>query len=307
MERNNKKFELLFLLVLGIVLVGATSLFADSLKLIREKSLQTQPGETLYVDASGADVKVVSWDKNETYVKIFGNRKAEEKMHFEIEKVGDGIRVVAKKKNSSWFNWFGNSGYSVRIEVIVPSSYKTEVETSGGDISIVNVNGESNLHTSGGDVTLTNTNGELFVDTSGGDIQVDDHKGNTRLSTSGGDITTRKLIGNLKASTSGGDVRIESGNGKILAKTSGGSIEIYYNGDNKGIEATTSGGSIRANLPSTFKADVFLETSGGEIESNFSNSRTTKVSRGTLKANYNGGGESFVCKTSGGDITINER
>lgn len=307
MERNSRKIELLFLLMTAIMLIGTTSIFASNLRLIKEKSIQTKPGENLSVDASGADIKVETWDKNEAYVKIFGNRKAEEKMHFEIEKAGDGVKVVAKRRGSSWFNWWGDSGYSVRIEIMLPSKYNTDIETSGGDITLYNLIGENNLNTSGGDVKVMSTTGELMVETSGGDITIDQHKGNSRLSTSGGDINTLKLVGNLKATTSGGDVRVEVSDGSILAKTSGGNIDISYYGNNKGIEARTSGGSIHARIPSSFKADVFLETSGGDIESNFSNSRTSKVSRSTLKAEYNSGGESFICKTSGGSIVVNER
>ena len=150
MERGNKKFELLFLLITGVLLLGATSIFASSLRLIKERSIQTKAGENLYVEASGADVKIDSWDKDEAYIKIFGNSRAEEKMHFEIEKVDDGIRVIAKKKGSSWFNWFGGGSYSVRIEVKLPANYNTDVNTSGGDINISNISGENDLNTSGG-------------------------------------------------------------------------------------------------------------------------------------------------------------
>ena len=306
MGSNSKKIELLFLFVTAIILIAATSIFGNGMRLIKEKFLQTDPGESFYVDASGADVKVESWDKNESYVKIYGNSKAEDKMHFEIEKVSDGVRVTAKKKGSSWFNWFGG-GYSVKIEVMLPSKYNTEIHTSGGDIFISNIFGENTLNTSGGDIKLFNTEGELSVETSGGDISINQHKGNSKLSTSGGNITTTKLAGDLKASTSGGDIKIDVSDGRIFAKTSGGDIDIFYSGTNKGIEARTSGGGIRAKVPSSLKANVYLETSGGEIESNFSNARTNKVSRSSLKAEYNGGGETLVCKTSGGDIVINER
>ena len=115
------------------------------------------------------------------------------------------------------------------------------------------------------------------------------------------------MIGDLKATTSGGDIKIEVSDGRIYAKTSGGNIDLFYYGSNKGIEARTSGGSIHARVPSSLQANVFLETSGGDIESNFSNARTNKVTRSSLKAEYNGGGDRLVCETSGGDIIVNER
>jgi hypothetical protein len=306
MEKNSRKIELVFLLIISAILLSATTIFASGRKLIKERSINTQPGLTLTVEASGADVFVKTWEKDEACIKIFGNSRAEEKMRFEIEKTQSGVKVLAKKKSSSWFNFFSSGNYDVRIEVMIPKNYNTDIETSGGDISIAELKGDNNLHTSGGDVKLNNTEGELFVQTSGGDIRLDYQKGRSNLSTSGGDIIVVKAYGDLKASTSGGDINIESSNGKIYAKTSGGDIELTYEGSNKGVEARTSGGRIHAKLPSAFKANVFLETSGGDIESNFDNSRTNKVTRSSYKAEYNGGGEKLNLETSGGDIIVDQ-
>lgn len=304
-EYPASKKLLIILLILLISTLFATNAFADNLKLIKEKTLSVKQGETLFIDASGADIKIDSWNKDEVYVKIFGNRKAEEKMKFTIEKNSDGVEVTAKKESSWFFNWGG--GYSVRIEVILPTNFNTKIETSGGDIKVQNINGKFNLETSGGDVDLKNTNGELKINTSGGDIYLSKHKGDSRVATSGGDITTKELDGDLYASTSGGDIKLEVNNGKITAKTSGGDIEIIYDGENKGINASTSGGDIKLFAPATLKANVDLETSGGSIDCNFSNYKATKVTRGRVKGEFNGGGENIVCRSTGGDITINNK
>ncbi|NMB80998.1 MAG: DUF4097 domain-containing protein, partial [Ignavibacteria bacterium] len=229
-EYPASKKLLIILLIVLISTLFATNIFADNLKLIKEKSLNVKQGETLFIDASGADIKIDSCNKDEVYVKIFGNRKAEDKMKFKIEKTSDGVEVVAKKEGSWFFNWGG--GYSVRIEVMVPANFNNKIETSGGDILVQNVNGKLRLETSGGDVDLKNTNGELKINTSGGDITLNKHTGNSNVSTSGGDISSRELKGDLYASTSGGDINIEVNDGKVSAKTSGGDIEIKYYGDN---------------------------------------------------------------------------
>lgn len=302
-QTKKKLFIILLLFLIGSLF--ATDLLADNLKLIKERSFNVKSGETLFVDASGADIKIDSWNKDEVYVKIFGNRKAEEKMEFTIERTGDGVEVIAKKEGSWFFNWGG--GYNVRIEVMIPASYNNNVETSGGDINIQNVSGKFKLDTSGGDVDLKNTMGELKVRTSGGDIILLKHSGNSDVSTSGGDIHTKELTGDLYASTSGGDIKIEVNNGKISAKTSGGDIEIKYTGNNKGLYASTSGGDIKLFVPSSFNATVDFETSGGSIDCNFSNYKTSKVTRSRMKGEFNGGGESVICKTTGGDIDINDK
>ena len=293
------------LAILFLIGISASISHADKPRLIREKSFKMNDWENVYVNASGADVKVESWDKQEVYVKIFANRRAEEKMKFDVYQEGEVVMVIAKKKGS-FFNWFG-SGLNVKIEIMTPKNYNTHVETSGGNIRVSNLNGGFKLNTSGGDITLNNTNGKLKAETSGGEVSLNKHKGFMDLSTSGGDIICKETVGDLNAETSGGNIKIDLTDGKLYASTSGGDIIINYSGVNKGIKAETSGGDIHAKLPADFKAKVHLETSGGGISNNFGNSRSERVRRGEVDAEYNGGGEILKLETSGGDITVDQK
>jgi DUF4097 and DUF4098 domain-containing protein YvlB len=168
---------------------------------------------------------------------------------------------------------------------MLPSKYNTDIETSGGDITLYNLIGENNLNTSGGDVKVMSTTGELMVETSGGDITIDQHKGNSRLSTSGGDINTLKLVGNLKATTSGGDVRVEVSDGSILAKTSGGDIDISYYGNNKGIEARTSGGVYMQEFLHHSKQMYFWKQAAAILKAIFQIRERVKFPEVLLKRN----------------------
>jgi hypothetical protein len=298
MLSSNKIFSLGSL----FFIVFITTLRADNLRLIREKSFQAKDWENVYVNASGADVKVDSWDKAETYVKIFANRRAEDRFKFSIEQEDNTVKVIAKKRGS-FFSWFGG-GFDVRIEIKVPKNHNAHVETSGGDIYLSNLFGVFKLDTSGGDIVITNTDGKLRAETSGGDITLNKHKGEMNLSTSGGDIVCKESSGDISAETSGGDIKLEIADGKINAETSGGDIEIFYNGVNKGFEAETSGGDIHVKLSSGFKANAHFETSGGSIKNNFSNSRSIKTSRSEQDVEFNGGGVKLRLETSGGDIIV---
>lgn len=305
-ETTTTKLRLFFLSILTLISFFINSIAsADDLKLLREKSFQVKDWQNIYVNTSGADVKVESWDKQEVYLKIFGNHRAENKMKFGIEQEGEVVKVIAKKRGS-FFNWFGD-GISVRIEAYVPKNFNAHVATSGGDISVANLAGGFKLDTSGGDVTLNNTNGKLKAETSGGDIALTKHKGEMELSTSGGDILCKEVNGNLRAETSGGDINIDLSDGKLLAETSGGDITINYNGANKGIDASTSGGDIYITIPANFKAKAHLETSGGEITNNFSNSKSLRVKRSEVDAEFNGGGEMLKLETTGGDIIVDQK
>ncbi len=301
----NNSWHVKFLIIMIISLISATISFADSLRLIKEKTFQVKDWQNLYVKASGADVKVESWDKPEVYVKIFANKRAEDKMKFDIYQDNDVVKVIAEKKGSFWNFWGGNM--SVRIEAFVPKNFNTHLESSGGDLAVSNITGGFKLFTSGGDVNTNNLNGKLHVETSGGDIHLNSHKGEMDISTSGGDIICKNVRGDLKAKTSGGDIDIDLTDGKLDASTSGGDIQINYSGQNHGFEASTSGGSVKVKLPSDFKAKAHMETSGGEIDNNFGNSKSMHVSHSRVDAEFNGGGPTLNLETTGGDIQVDQK
>ena len=120
----------------------------------------------------------------------------------------------------------------------------------------------------------------------------------TDLSTSGGSISLANLTGDQKFSTSGGSLHIDNVGGNIDGRTSGGSIEVENSRDD--IELTTSGGSIKAN---NCNGKLRLTTSGGSLD--------LKDLKGDIKASTSGGsvngrnisGE-LVTHTSGGSIHL---
>ena len=164
---QNRKFGVIvFLFIISLLFYG--NIFADNLKVLHEKTFDVQPGQRLNVEASVADIKITTWDKNEFYIKVLGNDRAEDKIRFIFEKTDYGVYVKAEKEGGSFFNWFGFSNIKLRFEIKLPSNFDTDLKTSGGDISIVSLSGESHLRTSGGDITLMGTNGLLDGSTSGG-------------------------------------------------------------------------------------------------------------------------------------------
>lgn len=237
----------------------------DDLKLIKEKTFPTTEGKTVHVKVSGGDVFLSSWDKNEVYVKILGNENAEEKLEFDLNSTDDGVEIISRKKNSG-MNWFHN--IQVKVEVIVPQKYNSDINTSGGDISYNGINGIAKLNTSGGDVE-----GENFG-------------------------------GNLDISTSGGDISLNGSDTEIDARTSGGDIELNYSGTNMGIDLSTSGGDITVKLPDDFNASIELSTSGGDVSCSHKMNNVTKMSHSKLIADLNSGGKKLSAHTSGGDVEV---
>ena len=272
-------------------------------KIIKEKTFDTSPGKNLLLKASSGDVVITTSDSSKVYVKILGNERAYKKVKFNFDNSPNGIEIIAERKDGWNFFNFGE-GIKLRFEIILPKNYNAKVSSSGGDISLKDLNGSTDLHSSGGDISLQNTSGSTLVSTSGGDIEINNNSGNLDLKTSGGDIKAKGFNGNVSASSSGGDIILEGSNGQIDAHTSGGEIKLNYNGQNMGIKLVSSGGDIEVKLPNDFSAKANLYASGGDIQCDFTGNNVQKITSSTYEADFNNGGKDFIAKTSGGDITI---
>jgi len=209
----------------------------------------------------------------------------------------------------------------------------TEVQTSGGSISVSGVNAAAETKV---EVYISSNNGkneiskeeiakrleqyDLNVSVSNNKLtaiakpkqrDMDWKKGlsisfkvyvlksiSTDLTTSGGSISLTNLTGNQKFATSGGGLHIDNVGGNIDGRTSGGSIEVENSRDD--IDLTTSGGSIKANNCS---GKLRLTTSGGSLD--------LKDLKGDIRATTSGGsvkgrnisGE-LITHTSGGGIHL---
>jgi DUF4097 and DUF4098 domain-containing protein YvlB len=278
----------------------------SGLKTLHEKTFPISPGKELKLETSSGDIMVTGWDKDEVYIRILGNEKAEDKMIFDFNSNSELVEVIAKREGSV-FNWFGSSsGISLRFEVKVPNRFNNKAHTSGGDIKIAGIIGNNSINTSGGDLWIKNTEGNLKASTSGGDINLDENKGSISVSTSGGDIKAKSFDGNLDASTSGGDIKLKGTNSKINAETSGGDIYLEYWGLNKGIDLSTSGGDIYIKIPADFNANVKLASSGGDVSTEIGVNNVKKISSHKIEGELNKGGSFLHATTSGGDIVLSK-
>ena len=297
--KNLRTYLIIIVTILFVTGINA----ARDLKLLYEKTYHISPGKELKVETSIGDVMISTWDKDEVYINVFGNQKAQDDVEFNFDGNDERVEVIAKKEGG-FFNWFGFNGVSLRFEIKVPKKFNNRISTSGGDIKLADVVGKTQLKTSGGDLWIKNTEGEVKATTSGGNIFLDQNKGETSVTTSGGNIEAKNFDGNLNASTSGGDIRLKGANSRINAETSGGDIDLEYWGASKGIDLSTSGGDIYIKLPADFSASVKLATSGGEVSTDIGVNNVRKMSSHRLEGELNKGGSPLNATTSGGDIIV---
>jgi DUF4097 and DUF4098 domain-containing protein YvlB len=234
------------------------------------KSFSKEAIDNVYARTSGGSISVQGGDgptRVEVFIKGNNNRNLSESEIKEriledyklVIKVEDNeLRVTAEPKDK-FFNW--RNALNISFKLYVPVAVSTDLETSGGSISMRNLSGAQNFSTSGGSLRLDRLSGRIKGRTSGGSIEVKNTKDQIDLSTSGGSIDAENCNGTMSLSTSGGSIKLDNLNGRIRANTSGGPIR----GDKiKGeLTAHTSGGSV--NLQG-LECSVDASTSGGSMD-----------------------------------------
>lgn len=325
-------------LLFGCALVSLTA-HAEQRRL--DRTFTVSGSGTLTVEADGGDVIVKGGGGEQVQVQIVvkGSERAVEGMELSAEQYGQDVTVLAKREMKGWFN-YGNQ--QTTVTVTVPDVYGADLRTSGGDITVTGLQGHVVGKTSGGDVRAEAIRGQVQVTTSGGDMDINNIIGDTQVRTSGGDIRARTVTGNLKAHTSGGKVQIENVTGEVVARsssgdvvangvkgpvdlqtsggsveaagvdgsiravTSGGDVRVDVAGENRGIVASTNGGTVVVRLPRNVAADVDAATSGGSVSTDLPVT-ATEIRERKLVGTINGGGPQIRARTSGGDVRLRAR
>jgi hypothetical protein len=249
---------------------------------INEVEAKTSGGgiEVTGVNPSEARIEVYinGNDRHDSYTKEEAQKILDKDYDFSVTVSGNKLSAIAKQKRNFNNDW--RNSISISYKIYVPTSCGTNLNTSGGGISISNLTGVQHFNTSGGGLDVSKLSGKISGRTSGGGITVSDSKddidletsgggiqakrcsGEIKLNTSGGSIELNDLSGNIHASTSGGNVDAEKVTGELITHTSGGNMSVT--GMSGSLEASTSGGNIDVEITETGKF-VKLSNSGGSV------------------------------------------
>ena len=302
---NAKKLHPSILLSAALFLLPPTPLRA--VEDVIRKSFESTAGAKLIVTADRGNIVVKPGNGNRVEIEV--RRKIERVSDAKAQEVfrdhevtilqnDKEVSIHAESKTKKKL-WSGNEPQlQVNYEISVPKNFNADLKSSGGSISVGDLQGEVKTQTAAGNLKIERIDGPVTAQTAGGSISVASAKtivaktsagnidigesaGDVFAETHGGSIGIKKSAGKIEAQTSAGNIRIDEGAGEISAKTSGGSIEIkksqgkvlaktsagnIHLGEINGtVDATTSGGSIIAGLKGQPKEDCHLETSAGNI------------------------------------------
>jgi lia operon protein LiaG len=210
------------------------------------------------------------------------------------------------------------------LRVTVPEGKQVAIYLAVGKVSITNVGGELSVDASSAPVTTSQTRGELNIDVGSGAVQVTDSKGELTVDTGSGSVSLSGVSGEtLSVETGSGDVHasdirsnelsVETGSGdievtKLVApqvklNTGSGAVVADLQGELWNVNVETGSGDVSLKLPPTVGANVDIESSSGDIETDFS-VLVTRHARDHLTGTIGDGRGKIAIETGSGGIKL---
>lgn len=271
-----------------------------------EKNLKLDSGGKLTVVADAGSLTVTGASSSGAHVQLTSDKDDfDSRFDLKFEELPGELRITMKKKESlsSWTSWFNNA--KIRFEIQVPTKTVTALQTGGGHVTVHSLEGDQSVETSGGHIEVADIQGNLSAATSGGHISIKKISGNAKIETSGGHIEADGVDGNLMAETSGGHIEISAAKGRVDADTSGGHVEVSFaKGNAHGGKIESSGGGITVSVDPNVDLSIDASTSGGSVRTDIPVNIIGKVKASSIKGTLGKGGETLYVHTSGGSVSI---
>ncbi len=270
-----------------------------------KRSFTVSPNGRLDVDTDMGSIRVRTWDRNVVDVEVRrDSRGSGNVLDFELAFNQNGNTVEVNGRGPRGIGG-GRDGVSVQYLVTVPRRFNLDLETSGGNIEIDDLQGTADVSTAGGNLSFGRISGSIDARTSGGNVSIDGSDGNVDVSTSGGNIRLGPTGGTVDVKTSGGNISVDEVGGTINAVTSGGQITARIAGQPTGhCLLKSSGGPITVYLAEDIQVDLEAETSAGRVDTDVPVQIEGTIEKNRLRGRINGGGPALVLDTAGGDIRI---
>jgi beta-lactamase regulating signal transducer with metallopeptidase domain len=240
-----------------------------------ERTLDAANGERLTLDLeTGGSVTLRGWDEPRVRVEVRLAGRDWTETRVDIDRVADGVQVRAWSDSNRHVQTTSHS-----FDITVPRHYDLLLKSSGGGLSISDLEGSFEGMTGGGDLTLERVKGEADLQTGGGDVRVNDVNLRGSVTTGGGTVELSNVTGPLRGWSGSGPVirrdaageRASSGakdhgsgtkaSGRLHVERAGGDIELEEVTD--GADLQTGGGDIRV---ARAHGDVSASTGGGDID-----------------------------------------
>ena len=167
-----------------------------------ERELPASSGEELNLELeSGGTVVLRAWDEPRVRLRAVLAGPSWRDTRVSLERSPRGVRLHSWQEARS-----GTSSTSHSFEFMVPRRFDVELNSAGGAVTIVGLQGEFHGQTGGGALVIERATGRAELSTGGGDIRVADSDLRGLVSTGGGEVLLSKVRGSLRGSSGGGSV-----------------------------------------------------------------------------------------------------
>jgi hypothetical protein len=210
------------------------------------------------------------------------------------------------------------------LRVTVPPGKRLAIYLAVGKVSVTNVDGDLWIDAAAAPVTTSGTRGELNIDVGSGAVQVTEARGELSVDTGSGMVAVSGVRGEkISIDTGSGDVTasdvrsnelsVDTGSGdievtglvapQVALETGSGSVAADVQGEVWNVNVQTGSGDVTLKLPPTLGAEVDIETSSGDIETDFSVS-VTRHARDHLTGRIGDGRGKIAIETGSGGIKL---
>jgi lia operon protein LiaG len=210
------------------------------------------------------------------------------------------------------------------LRVTVPPGKRVAIYLAVGKVSVTNVEGDLWIDAASAPVTTSNTRGELNIDVGSGAVQVSEVRGELSVDTGSGVVGVSNIRGEkVSVETGSGDVTasdlrsnelsVETGSGdievtglvapQVSLETGSGSVAADVQGEVWNVNVQTGSGDVTLKLPQNLGAEVDIETSSGDIETDYAVS-VTRHARDHLTGRIGDGRGKIAIETGSGGIKL---
>ncbi len=210
------------------------------------------------------------------------------------------------------------------LRIGIPMGRTVAVYLAVGKVSVTNINGDLSIDAASAPVTTSGTRGELDVHVGSGEVQVTKQTGEMEVSTGSGAVRVSDVRGeSISIRTGSGEVtantirsnqlEIDTGSGNIEVtgltspqvslQTGSGSVNADLSGEVWNVNVETGSGDVTLKVPPTLAAEVDIETSSGDIETDFEVA-VTRHARDHMTGRIGEGGGKIDIETGSGGIRL---
>ena len=217
-------------------------------------------------------------------------------------------------------------GLDARADLLVkvPRGRRVDLFLAVGSVTLTNVDGDIAVDAHSAPVTATGAKGSLSLDVGSGSVRISDAQGDLSVDTGSGAVEVSRFRGKaLSIDTGSGDVTgselesedlaIDTGSGEIRLtgvsspslslETGSGGVTADLRSDIASLQAETGSGDIAIHAPASLGAELDIQTSSGDIETDFP-LQVTRHGRDHVVGTVGDGKGAIAIETGSGGIRL---